>query len=194
MSEYFKKFSSIFLVVFMLLLVGCATAPPKHPENTCKIFYQYPDWYDAAWKAQQKWKVPISVMMAIMYHESGYKAKAKPPRTKILWVIPWKRPSSAYGYSQAVDGTWENYKNSTNSIFVARTHFDDACDFIGWYIDQAHRQLGIQKTDAFHLYLAYHEGFKGYARGSYKNKKWLINYAHKVQKRADTYHKQLQKC
>ena len=42
-----------------------------------------------------------------------------------------------------------------------------------WYNDQSHRRNHIFKTDAHHLYLAYHEGHGGYARGSYRGKSGL---------------------
>ena len=37
--------------------------------------------------------------------ESDFNWLAKPPRTKLFKVIPFKRPSSSFGYSQAVKGT-----------------------------------------------------------------------------------------
>jgi hypothetical protein len=136
----------------------------------------------------------MNVTMAIMYQESGFVADSKPPRKKILWIIPWKRPSTSYGYSQATNGSWHTYKDLTHSHFVSRDKFKDAIDFIGWYINQAHRQLGICKSNAYDLYLAYHDGIKGYSQGSYKNNKWLKNVAKQVERRALTYEQQLEKC
>ena len=183
-------------MVFVLLeLSGCATTPPpKNRSNACSIFHQYPSWYRSAVKAQKRWHAPVNVTMSIMYYESGFVSDAKPPREKLLWIIPWKRPSSAYGYCQATNGTWKSYKRSTSSHFVDRDDFEDAIDFIGWYIDQAHRKLGLCKNDAYNLYLAYHDGIIGYRRGTYKNKKWLLNLAKKVERRALIYKEQLKKC
>lgn len=177
-------------------LVGCATTrpPPRHPGNTCSIFRQYPDWYRAAWESQRHWGVPMNVTMAIIYYESGFRGNAKPPRKKLFWIIPWKRPSTAYGYSQATNPSWCTYKNSTHSVFVQRTSFYDACDFVGWYGDQAHRKLGIKKNDAYHLYLVYHEGILGYQHGTYLRKPGLIAVARKVAKRAVIYGTQLKRC
>lgn len=180
--------------VFLSGLLGCATPPPKDPDNICNIFNQYPDWYFAAQKSQGHWQVPISVMMAIIYQESSFSATAKPPRSKLLGVIPWFRPTSAFGYSQALDDSWRGYQKSVNNHSANRDAFDDAIDFIGWYSDQANRKAGISKGDAYNLYLAYHDGIGGYTRGTYKSKQWLIKVAKKVDKRAWTYHYQLLQC
>jgi len=51
--------------------------------------------------------------MAIIRQESSFQADAQPPRSRILWIIPGPRPSSAYGYSQALDGTWDWYRQAT---------------------------------------------------------------------------------
>ncbi len=133
-------------------------------------------------------------MMSFIYQESSFKARAKPPRTKILWVIPGPRPASAYGYSQATKETWRAYKRSTGRGGADRNDFDDAVDFIGWYNDQSQRRNSIPKTDAYKLYLAYHEGQGGYAKGSYRNKQWLKDVARKVANRSSTYRTQLDKC
>lgn len=175
---------------------GCAKSPPSNPNDICLVFRQYPDWYWAAAKARRRWGVPISVIMAVIYQESHFRAGAKPPRTKLLWVIPWCRPTSAYGYSQAVNQTWKRYQKDTGrtSVFTRRNAFDDAVDFIGWFANQAHIRAGISKTNAYALYLAYHEGIGGYMRGTYKNKAWLIAVAKKVQRHAWIYRSQLRVC
>ena len=53
--------------------------------------------------------------MAIIRQESSFDPNAAPERNKLLGFIPWKRPSSAKGYAQAVEGTWEEYKKETNN-------------------------------------------------------------------------------
>lgn len=133
-------------------------------------------------------------MMSFIYQESSFKARAKPPRKKILWVIPGPRPASAYGYAQATKETWRAYQRSTGRGGADRNDFDDAVDFIGWYNDQSQRKNNIPKADAYNLYLAYHEGQGGYARNSYRNKQWLKDVARKVDSRASTYRTQLDKC
>jgi len=177
-----------------LLLVGCTTSPPENQEDVCEIFYEKDNWYKHARKASRRWGTSVPVMMAFIHQESGFRARAKPPRTKILWVIPGPRPASAYGYSQATDETWSAYKKSTGRWGADRNEFKDAVDFIGWYNDQSHRRNKIAKTDAYNLYLAYHEGQGGFAKRSFRNKQWLTDVAKKVSSRSGRYTTQLQKC
>ncbi|MGY9013469.1 MAG: transglycosylase SLT domain-containing protein, partial [Rhodobacterales bacterium] len=56
------------------------------------------------------------------------------------------------------------------------------------------RRNGVSLSDARNQYLNYHEGQSGYARGSYKRKRWLMLVADKVAKRAAQYRTQLRKC
>jgi len=183
------------LLSFLLLVLGgCATSPPSNIGNSCAIFNEKDDWYDATREVEKKWGVPISVVLAIMYQESSFKSDAKPPRDTILWVIPWFRRSSAYGYAQVKDDTWQWYKDKTGNHGADRDDFEDAADFIGWYCDMSHRLLGIAKSDAYRQYLAYHEGHGGYKRGSYNAKPWLIKVARKVETQARRYQAQLAAC
>ena len=116
--------------------------------------------------------VPVAVQMATIYQESKFIGNARTPRQYALGVIPMGRQSSAYGYSQALDGTWEEYVDEVGGWGKSRDDIDDATDFMGWYMHQTTVRLGIPKTDARNQYLAYHEGRAGYARGSYKAKSW----------------------
>lgn len=184
----------IFIVFSATMLFSCATAPPHHPNNICSIFRQYPKWFWSTQDVQKHWGVPISVVMAIILQESHYRADAKPPRKKLLWIIPWLRPTSAYGYSQATDGSWRSYKRSTGTSGASRDAFHDAANFIGWYANLAHRKLGISTQDPYRVYLAYHEGIGGYAHKTYLRKRWLIGVAHRVDRNAWLYHRQLMGC
>jgi len=184
----------IILCLFTGLLSGCAPAPPRQPRNICSVFRQYPRWYYAAKHSQQRWGVPIRVQMAIIHQESRYEAYAKPPRRKILWVIPWARPTSAEGYAQAVDGTWRLYLQETRRSRASRASFSAATDFIGWFGYRAHRRLGISRSDAYSLYLAYHEGINGFKQQTYRRKPWLMPVARQVSGLASTYHWQLLRC
>ena len=175
-------------------LVGCVTTQPENSENICQVFDEKRGWYKDAKKASRRWGVDITVMMAFMHQESSFKARAKPPRTKILWVIPGPRPASAYGFAQATKETWRSYQKSTGRGGADRNDFGDAIDFIGWYNDQSQRKNKIEKSDAYHLYLAYHEGQGGFAKRSYKNKQWLKDVATKVSKRSGMYRTQLNNC
>ena len=176
-------------------IMGCAgNGIPMHKGNICSIFNEMPEWYDASINAHKKWNVPISVMMAIMYKESGFRPDAKPPRTTCLFIFPGPRPSSAYGYPQAIDSTWNYYQQQTGKWGADRDDFDDAIDFIGWYCHLSHIVCRIEKHDAYNLYLAYHEGQNGFNRGTYHRKKWLIRVAGSVREQETIYRQQLASC
>ena len=185
----------VFLLLCGLLTLGaCTTSPPKNTDDICAIFFEKDDWYDDAEDASEEWGTPIPVMMAIMYQESRFKAKARPPRKKILGFIPGPRPSSAYGYSQAKKSTWSDYKRSAGRYGSDRDDFGDAIDFVGWYNYQSYKRSGILRKDSYSLYLAYHEGHGGFNRGTYRKKQWLMGVARKVERKANTYQKQLLGC
>ena len=183
-----------FILILELVFAGCATSPPKDRSNVCSIFQENEDWYKASLDAEKNWEVPIPIQMAIINQESAFVQDARPPRRWFLGFIPLSRPSSAYGYSQALDGTWSRYISKTGNNGASRDSFEDAVDFIGWYTNQTENELGIPKTDAYRQYLVYHEGQNGYRNKSYYAKPWLMDVAHKVSSTASRYKKQLKTC
>lgn len=184
----------IFVFVIMALLSACVSSPPANTGNICSIFEDRRSWYKAAKRTENRWGTPVYVSMAIIEQESSFQARAKPARTKLLWVIPWRRPSSAYGYAQVLDETWTDYKENAGNWGASRADFSDAMDFVGWYTNSSSRQNRIARTDAYNLYLAYHEGNGGWARNSYRNKGWLMDVARNVQNTANIYQTQYQSC
>ena len=184
----------LLLILTLLGVTACATSPPGNLDDVCSIFREKKGWYDDALAAQKKWGSDISLLMAFVHQESRFVARARPPRRKILWVIPGPRPSDSYGYSQALESTWDAYKRSAGRYSANRAHFDDTVDFVGWYNHQSFLRSRIPKTDAYNLYLAYHEGHGGYNRGTYRNKDWLQSVARKVADRAARYRGQLASC
>ncbi len=182
------------LLIATVLLFGCATSPPKNLDNICSIFEEKPDWYREAKESYRKWKIPIPVMMAIVYQESRFQSDALPPRTKLLGFIPWTRPSTSYGYGQVLEETWDVYIRNTGNRGADRDDFGDVMDFIGWYCDRSHRKCYISRKDAYNLYLAYHEGQNGFIGRTYQKKSWLIQVARKVKQRASLYSAQLTRC
>lgn len=184
----------LLIISAALLLSACSTSPPKNQDNICEIFREKDDWYEEAADARDNWKTPIPVMMAIMYQESRFQSRAKPPRMKILGFIPGPRPSDAYGYSQAKKATWKGYIKSSGNYGADRDDFDDAIDFIGWYNKVSRKRCGIKMNDTYHLYLAYHEGHGGFNRRTFNNKAWLKKIARKTSARSIRYRNQLNSC
>jgi hypothetical protein len=177
-----------------LLLGACASSPPANTSNLCSVFENRRAWFLAARDAQERWTVPIPVTMAFIQQESGFRARARPPRTRILGFIPGPRPSNAFGYAQALESTWGDYVEATGNRFASRSDFADAVDFIGWYNSNSYRINGIRRDDAYSLYLAYHEGNTGFARRSFADKAWLIDVANKVQANTNLYERQFAQC
>lgn len=182
------------ILLSLATLASCTAFPPKNSENICSTFREKDDWYDEAKSSYEKWGVPIHIQMAIMHQESHFVADAEPPRPWLLGFIPLPRESSAYGYAQAKDETWDDYLAKAGGWGADRDEFADATDFIGWYCSVSHNRLGISKLDAKNLYLAYHEGHGGYQRKSYLKKAGLVQIANKVAKRANLFQRQLGEC
>lgn len=183
------------LALLSLLLSACAGKPqPKSINDVCSIFEENPNWYRAAKKSIVARGGNLHVPMAIIYQESSFKRNARPPKSKILGFIPGKRASNAYGYAQALKGTWAEYQNDSGNRGADRDDFSDAFDFVLWYMDKSYARNGVSKWDAYSHYLNYHEGQGGFARGSYKSKPWLIKTAKTVDARANRYAGQLLKC
>lgn len=187
----------IVVLALLLALTGCATAPSQI-NNVCAVFDQrdgwFNNWYSAAKATEARYGVPVPVLMATIRIESGYKPRARPPRAWILGFIPWKRPSSAYGFSQALDGTWDRYKRETGNWGAKRRSFSDAIDFVGWYHYQSHLQNGILLNDPYNLYLAYYFGHAGYARGAWKSSLGIQRAAGRAAAMAQSYAAQMRAC
>ena len=185
------------LLIALLVSTGCASkAPPERQSNACEILQENRSWYSAIRKTAKKWGAPMGLQLAIIKQESSFRHDAKPPRgeRRMLGLLPGKRPSTAYGYAQALDITWSDYQRATGNRSANRDDFDDAVDFIGWYIHRTGRKTGIGQFDYRSHYLAYHEGPGGYTRGTWRSKRWLIDTANRVHTNADRYEKQIQGC
>ena len=177
-----------------LFIAGCATSPPANVENICAIFDEKQRWYRAAKASEQRWGTPVHVQMAIIRQESTFQFDARPPRNKLLGFIPWRRPSDAYGYAQALETTWQQYKDETGRRFADRDDFRAAIDFVGWYTDASQKAAGISKWDPYNQYLAYHEGAGGWSRNTHSGKGWLIDAARRVDYTAKEWGAQLNRC
>ncbi len=185
------QINKLFFLILFLIIFACSSIP-KNTADGCSIFSEKYLWYKHAQKTEQKWGTPIYIQLAIIKMESDFDWLAKPERQKIFKVIPYKRPSSSFGYSQAVKSTWKQYKEETNNKLATRTRFKDSVDFIGWYTNKTEKILKISKKDAFRQYIAYHEGWGNYK--NYKKNQKVILLAKKVKKQSEKYKNQLFKC
>jgi len=187
-----------FLLVATLLVLGGCAAKPSHTNNACVVLDQknglFVNWGRAAKAAERNWGIPMPIILATINVESGFQHNARPPRKKILGIIPAKRPSSAYGYAQALDGTWDEYRRDSGRFAARRTNFADAAGFIGWYHQQSMRKNGVRADDAYNLYLNYYLGHAGYAKGRGHNNSVALRGAQRAQNLAAQYDNQLRQC
>jgi hypothetical protein len=99
-------------------------------------------------RTERRWGVPVAVQMATIYQESKFIGNARTPQQYTLGVIPMGRQSSAYGYSQALDGTWEEYQKEYGGYRSRRDNIDHATDFMGWYFKKVvehFKESGIKR-------------------------------------------------
>ena len=192
MKKQNQNFSSF--LVFLFFLISACSSVPKNTADGCSIFSERYLWYKHAKKVEKKWGTPVYIQIAFIKMESDFDWLAKPPRQKIFKIIPYKRPSSSLGYSQAVKGTWEQYKKETNNKLATRVRFKDSVDFIGWYTNKTKEINKISLTDVYRQYLNYYLGWGNYKNKKYKTDQKAILLAKKVQRQGDKYRLQLKKC
>lgn len=184
-----------FLLCAAAALGACASkTPPDEPGNACAIFEQHDSWWSSVRRSERRWGAPPALVLAIIRQESGFDHNARPARGRGFLFLPGRRPSSAMGYAQALETTWEEYARAVHDHGVDRDEFRDAADFVAWYTGRSQRELGIPFTDARAQYLAYHEGRGGYQRGSYRGNRTLLAAANRVQGFYGAYQAQLSRC
>lgn len=189
-----RKFLMIISLGVLASCGGGGTPRPSDIDNACVIVSERPQWLKAMAATRQKWNVPISAQMAIIYQESKFDGTARTPLSYKLGVIPMGRASSAYGYAQAIDSTWKWYLRETGNNRARRERFEDSVDFMGWYMNTTLERNGVKLDDVRNQYLAYHEGHTGYRRKSYRRKSWLVRIAGQVKDREKMYREQLVTC
>ena len=153
-----------------------------HTNDACRMLTENKDWKQATYKAWKKWGIPISVQLSVIKHESSFNRDAS------------ATTSSAYGYAQALNGTFSDYKKETNNHNADRGSFYDSTDFIGWYFSNSIKMIEHNPYDAATFYLAYHDGIGGFKKKTYLKKKWLLDKSKKVQKLSNKYRSQINKC
>ena len=195
MSRWLRALAIVFVTASCGGGSGTVTGQaPRNLDNACSVLEQRPGYLRAMQAAERKYGVPVHVQMATIYQESKFIADARTPLRYTLGVIPMGRQSSAFGYSQALDGTWEEYLQETGNRRARRDDIRDATDFMGWYMTGSQRALGIPLWDAQNQYLAYHEGRTGFRRGTHNGKAWLLRVAAEVGERSRVYQTQLATC
>lgn len=180
-------------------LAACASMPtPSAPEiaDACLLLQQNRPWHDALRATARNWGAPMGFQLAVIKQESSFEAEARPPRGERKWfgLVEGDYISSAVGYSQALDSTWEMYKAQTGNWGANRNSFRDSSDFIGWYFSATGKRTGLGQFDYKNHYLAYHEGAGGYLKGTYKAKRWLVDVAGNVARQAARYETQISNC
>jgi hypothetical protein len=185
---------AIFILSALASCGGGNYSAPRNLDDACSIIRQRPAYIKAMSATERRWGVPVAVQMATLYQESKFIGNAKTPHRYALGIIPMGRQSSAYGYAQALDGTWDEYRRAQGRWGARRDRISDATDFMGWYMHQSYEKLGIAKNDVQSQYLAYHEGRTGFAKGTYRGKDWLMQVTADLGARAVMYDQQLQSC
>ena len=184
----------IYSSLILIFSISCSSINQINTADSCIIFNEKKNWYKSTKESYDNWSVPISLQLAIINQESSFKKFAKPKRKKFLGILPAGRPSTAFGYAQVTNPTWDWYKSRTGNSNASRANFKDVTDFIGWYGNQSKKILGVSKNDYYNQYLAYHEGHGGWEKKSFNSKKWLLNVAKKVETNTNMYNNQLKVC
>ena len=194
--RYIMSFDSLLKLISILFIfiVSCTSNQQINTGDSCILFDQKKNWYKSAKKSYDRWQTPIALQLAIIKQESSFNQFAKPERNFFLGIIPAPRPSTAFGYAQVTNPTWDWYRKKTSNKNASRANFADVTDFIGWYTTQSQNIVGISKNDFYNQYLAYHEGQNGWKKKSFLKKKWLIDVAITVERNANIYKKQLKEC
>lgn len=177
--------SRIFGIVGLSLGIwigGGSAHSANHGENACKLMQERSGWYNSVSTASEKWQIPIPSLLAVIHHESRFQATADAPQ------------STAYGFAQALDGTWDRYRRVMKADQADRTSFADSVDFIGWYMTETRKRAGVAADDTASHYLAYHEGIAGFRSTRWREKPRLIRIAENVAVTAGNYGEQLNDC
>jgi len=186
------KIRFLYFLIFSLL-ASCSSIP-KNTKNACSIFSERYLWYKHVKNSSEKYGAPVHVILAFVKKESGFNRWAKPKRTKLFKIIPYKRPTSSFGYSQAINKTWDLYKTETDNPLALRARFKDSVMFIGWYINKTNKINKIPFNDSYRQYLNYYLGWGNYAQKAYKTDKKAIIFAKSVKTQSNIYRKQLKSC
>ena len=183
-----KFFNSSVVVAIAAMLVACSEGQVDASANACQIMQDHTKWKRALEQSQKDYDVAPSVVLALIHQESKFNATAK------------SSSSTAYGYAQAINATWQSYVTTTGHSSAKRNNFKDSADFVGWYLSDLSASLDISKSNVNDLYLAYMLGYAGFKR--YKNQvgpnaeavRHQEIMAQKVAEKSQAYAHQLSQC
>ncbi|WP_150467353.1 transglycosylase SLT domain-containing protein [Francisella sp. SYW-9] len=184
------KRQSLIIVVFSILFINITGILAKEgsllSRNICQVLKHHPSWRNSLIKADKRYNISPAFTLAVIHQESKFHANAK------------NRHSSAFGYAQAVDGTWRIFQKDVEP-YAKRNDFNDSVEFIDWYMAQLAHKLHIKTSNSFDLYLAYmlgEGGYRDYMDNSYKSSSMLHReaIAAKVRLKSQVYSLELKDC
>ena len=120
------KLILLFSIFFITVTCSLNSKVPVNQKNACEIVKYKRSWVRAISKTEKKWGVSKGTQLSFILTESNFRPRAKTSRTYVFGIIPSGRLSSAYGYAQALDGTWDWYQKSTGNRSARRTNFSDS--------------------------------------------------------------------
>ncbi|QIW10091.1 transglycosylase SLT domain-containing protein [Francisella sp. LA112445] len=182
-----KKLFLITLILFVLNPTNIF-AKTDYPSNTniCQILKYHPSWKKSLIKANNKYNISPAFTLAIIHQESKFHANVK------------NSHSSAFGYAQALNGTWKVFQRDVEPN-AKRNNFNDSVEFVDWYMARLAHKLDIKASDSFDLYLAYmlgEGGYRNYMDNPHKSSSMLHReaIAAKVRLKSQVYNLELEDC
>ena len=189
-----KSLRALILFGFMAACGSSNHVAPRNLNDACSIIDQRPNYLTAMKRTERR--LGRAGRGADGHDLPGKQIHRQRPHPAPVraWRDPHGPPKLGLWIRQALDGTWDEYKQEQGGWGRRRDDIADATDFMGWYFAKSQRDLGISVADARNQYLAYHEGRTGYRRGSHRNKSWLLRVSSEVEGRAIMYDTQLRSC
>ena len=188
-----SKIDFYLLALILGLLPGCHQPITKSSQsNACQFLYDNPRINQAVlFYAPTPSRQALT--LAVIKHESNFKAKARPVKSWLIqdW-IPWRYYSSARGYAQITDPTWSDFSKAQNGS-VSRYALIDHIHFVNWYFDRHEKQLR-DGDDFYEYYFLFHDGPTGYHQKKYRRSRPLHLFALRVAADAKRYREQLSDC
>ena len=80
------RLSAVF-VLMCIILGSCSVLKPSVPANqnsACSILDEHRSWKRHLKRSKRKWGIPVEVQMAVIWKESSFRSRVKPPRNKIM--------------------------------------------------------------------------------------------------------------